>query len=189
MKWFVFSGNHQYIQTTENLYDYSLKKFSELGIDKEIVTVLERIPEAMHQFGEEEFSGQLEPVGFAVKRTAKRTEFSVKVKRYLTNKFLEGDRLHKKPDARDIVTEMRAIKSKDGTPVFTTGECLTWQQITSFWSQNAQRLRLNAAQAEADPQQEVEDEVDDDTYLHDNNIQPTEDNILENAMNEAASVA
>ncbi len=144
----------------------------------------------MQQFGEEEYSGQLEPIGFALKRTSKRTRFSAKVKRFLTNKFLKGDRLHKKPDAGDVANEMRTIKSKEDAPVFTTEECLTWQQITNFWCQNAKIIRLNAAKTGVDPLQEVEDEVDDDIYLHEHdiNIQPTEDNILENAIDEAVPV-
>ncbi|MCP4489173.1 MAG: hypothetical protein GY820_17950 [Gammaproteobacteria bacterium] len=126
------------MQTTQALHDYSMKAFSQIGIDQEIAATLSRISEATR---DDELEGeQLENVGFALKRVPQRTRFSTKVKSYLSEKFREGDRLHRKYDPRDIAKEMRTVKSANGDPMFTTEECLSWQQIARFWSQNARRI-------------------------------------------------
>ncbi|MCP4460941.1 MAG: hypothetical protein GY816_23415 [Cytophagales bacterium] len=182
------------MQTSETLYDYSMKAFSNLAIDNQVSEMMDRIPATMRNFGEEELQGSIEAVGWALKRSSLRTPFSKEVKEYLAQKYIEGRDKHKKYDPREIAKEMRTLKDENNEAVFKTSECKSWQQIASFWSANAKKINeaappkpavsptvavVNAAALAA------ESDVDADEYIEDINIVPTEDDILHDALADA----
>ncbi len=72
---------------------------------------------------------------------------------------------------------MRVVESSEtGAPKFTASQCLTWQQIASFWT-NYARLRKR----ELEVRDDVADEIDDSDYTTDQNLQ-SEQNVLENIV-------
>ncbi|XP_052097174.1 uncharacterized protein LOC127732145 [Mytilus californianus] len=75
--------------------------------------------------------------GWALKKDRKVVRFSVPVKDYLENIFLEGERTSKKANANVIAQQMRKLKNEDGQRRFSFDECLQPSQIVSYFSRLA----------------------------------------------------
>jgi len=81
------------------------------------------------------------PEGFALKQVNKAYWFNEKHQQYLTARFNIGQESSKKVDAEIVATEMRRAKGLNGEPLFIFSEFLTTQQVASFFSRTAAKVK------------------------------------------------
>lgn len=85
--------------------------------------------------------GDIKPKGWALKVTKKATRFNEKQKKYLEEKFFLGQETGHKVEAVTVAQEMRYAKDEAGSRRFTLDEFLTPQQVQSFFSRMAAKIR------------------------------------------------
>jgi len=97
-----------------------------------------------------EQSGEVQPQGWALRSTKKATRFNAEQKGYLDEKFKIGEQSgHKADPAHSLVTkDMRHARQEDGNCRFTVDEFLTPQQIKSYFSRAAAKLRQRGREDE-----------------------------------------
>ncbi|XP_031549159.1 uncharacterized protein LOC116286720 [Actinia tenebrosa] len=81
------------------------------------------------------------PMGWALKRSKKTLRFSDRQKLYLNDKFLIGQATGHKIDAGTVSRDMRYAKDSNDNRLFTIDEFLTPQQIQSYFSRTAAKLK------------------------------------------------
>ena len=81
------------------------------------------------------------PEGFALKQVKKAYRFNEKQREYLTARFNIGQESGRKLDANIVASEMRRAKGPNGERMFTVSEFLTAQQVASFFSRMAAKVR------------------------------------------------
>lgn len=88
-------------------------------------------------------SGTKEPLkeGWALKEIKKPYRFNEKQKSYLVSKFNIGQDTGRKMDPEVVAREMRREKDPNGARLFVMSEFLTAQQISSFFSRLAAKIR------------------------------------------------
>ena len=79
--------------------------------------------------------------GWALKPTKKSTRFSEAQRKYLEEKFNIGQQTGHKQNPEQVAKDMRFAKKSDGSRLFSSGEFLTTQQVQSFFSRLASKLR------------------------------------------------
>ena len=79
--------------------------------------------------------------GWALKTTKKAYRFNEKQKAYLDAKFAIGQTTGKKVDGDVVAWEMRRALGTDGARLFKVSEFLTPQQISSYFSRLAAKVR------------------------------------------------
>ena len=85
------------------------------------------------------------PEGFALKQVKKAYRFNEKQREYLTARFTIGQESGKKVDAEIVATEMRRAKGLNGERLFSVSEFLTTQQVASFFSRMAAKVKQQTA--------------------------------------------
>lgn len=93
--------------------------------------------------------------GWALKSSKKSYRFSEAQKQYLEEKFNLGQETGHKLDPASVARDMRYARKEDGSRQFKMSEFLTAQQIQSFFSRRASKLRHRL------PEGEQEDQSDD----------------------------
>ena len=88
-----------------------------------------------------EQSVQALPQGWALRSTKKAACFSAKQKAYLDEERKLGEQTGFKADPAQVAQEMRHAKHEDGSRRFTVDEFLAPQQIRSYFSRMAAKLR------------------------------------------------
>ena len=88
-----------------------------------------------------EQSVQVLPQGWALRSTKKAARFSAKQKAYLDEKFKIGKNTGHKADPAKVAKDMRHARLEDGNRRFNVDEFLTPQQIKSYFSRTAAKLR------------------------------------------------
>ena len=81
------------------------------------------------------------PQGWALRSTKKAARFNAKQKAYLDEKFKIGEQTGFKADPAQVAHDMRHSKHEDGSRRFTVDEFLAPQQIKSYFSRMAAKLR------------------------------------------------
>ena len=81
------------------------------------------------------------PRGWALKSSKKGGRFNNNQKQYLDDKFSIGQHSGRKADPAQVAQDMRYAKSDDGSRRFSVNEFLTPQQIKSYFSRAAAKLR------------------------------------------------
>ncbi len=81
------------------------------------------------------------PQGWALKSLKKGVRFNNNQKQYLDDKFSIGQHSERKADPVQVAQDMRYAKSDDGSRRFSVNEFLTPQQIKSYFSRAAAKLR------------------------------------------------
>ena len=89
----------------------------------------------------EKSAGHLLSPGWALRSTKKSSRFNFKQKNYLNEKFKIGEQTGHKTDPEDVARDMRHAKEEDGSRMFTPAEFLSPQQIKSYFSRAAAKLR------------------------------------------------
>lgn len=79
--------------------------------------------------------------GWALKTAKKSTRFNEAQKKYLEDKFNLGQQTGHKQDPERVAKDMRFAKKADGSRLFSSNEFLSAQQIQSFFSRMASKLR------------------------------------------------
>lgn len=79
--------------------------------------------------------------GWALKQTKKAGRFSEAQKKYLDDKFNIGQQTGHKMDPGSVARDMRYAKTSEGTRLFTRDQFLTAQQVQSYFSRHAAKLR------------------------------------------------
>ncbi|CAH3117617.1 unnamed protein product [Porites lobata] len=91
-------------------------------------------------------TGYVTPLeGFALKQVKKAYRFNEKQREYLTARFTIGQESGKKVDAGIVATEMRRAKGLNGERLFSVSEFLTTQQVASFFSRMAAKVKQQTA--------------------------------------------
>ena len=91
-------------------------------------------------------TGYVTPLeGFALKQVKKAYRFNEKQREYLTARFTIGQESGKKVDAEIVATEMRRAKGLNRERLFSVSEFLTTQQVASFFSRMAAKVKQQTA--------------------------------------------
>ena len=101
------------------------------------------------------------PKGWALKSSRKPVRFNETQKQFLTEKFQIGEETGSKEDPAKVCREMRLKKDVHGLKVFSKEECLTTQQIASFFSRLASKKRLSGRELNQKDIEEINDELED----------------------------
>lgn len=88
--------------------------------------------------------------GWALKTAKKSTRFNEAQKKYLEDKFNLGQQTGHKQDPARVAKDMRFAKKADGSRLFSSNEFLSAQQIQSFFSRMASKLRQVAGIIDSD---------------------------------------
>ncbi|KAK3715340.1 hypothetical protein QZH41_001341 [Actinostola sp. cb2023] len=98
------------------------------------------------------------PQGWALKSAKKGGRFNNNQRQYLDDKFRIGEITGHKFDPAQVAQDMRYAKHNDGSRRFTVEEFLTPQQIKSYFSRTAGKLRKSGGTEESDAQA-IEDQA------------------------------
>ena len=145
----------------------SLEKHISFGKCKmlpEKETLLDKAKKAYHTLLQEDIStskalgasavesteGDILPEGWALKSAKKSARFTEAQKKYLEEKFNIGQETGHKQDPEKVARDMRFAKQTDGSRLFSSEEFLTAQQIQSFFSRMAYKLRHAVGISESD---------------------------------------
>ena len=96
------------------------------------------------------------PQGWALRSSKKSTRFSEAQRWYLQSKFKVGQETGLKLDPVDVARDMRYARNQKGAKMFTVDEFLTAQQIQSYFSRRASKLRHSRSE---DPESEQDKDV------------------------------
>ena len=96
------------------------------------------------------------PQGWALRSSKKSTRFSEAQRWYLESKFKVGQETGLKLDPVDVARDMRYARNQQGAKLFTVDEFLTAQQIQSYFSRRASKLRHSHSD---DPESEQDEDV------------------------------
>ena len=88
--------------------------------------------------------------GWALKNPRKSTRFNDAQKKYLEEKFQLGQQTGHKKSPEQVSRDMRFAKKADGSRLFSRDEFLTAQQIQSFFSRMASKLRNAVVTSDSD---------------------------------------
>ncbi|KAK3745391.1 hypothetical protein QZH41_001412 [Actinostola sp. cb2023] len=80
-------------------------------------------------------------MGWALKKSKKAARFSEPQKNYLNGKFLIGQATGHKIDPATVARDMRYARDNNGLRLFTVTEFLTPQQVQSYFSRTATKLK------------------------------------------------
>ena len=171
-------GNHKYPTMQDTLYDYAQKKLGQT-VESETTTIKE-LQDAIGQLDITTSTSEPQLQGWALRKQRAKTTFTKQVKDFLKEKFVEGEKSKSKNNPQQVSALMRIITDDNATPLFAPEQCLTWQQIQSFWSQNAEKFRKELALEDDAPG------VEDDVYTEDaqlSNIDTVIEEVLAAVMN------
>ncbi|KAL9963761.1 hypothetical protein ACROYT_G027299 [Oculina patagonica] len=90
------------------------------------------------------------PEGWALKTAKKPKRFSEAQRKYLEDKFNLGQETGHKQNPEQVSKDMRFAKKANGSRLFSKDEFLTAQQIRSFFSRTAAKLRNAVATTDED---------------------------------------
>ena len=96
------------------------------------------------------------PQGWALRSSKTSTRFSEAQRWYLESKFKVGQETRLKLDPVDVARDMRYARDQQGAKMFTVDEFLTAQQVQSYFSRRASKLRHSHSD---DPESEQDDDV------------------------------
>ncbi|PAV71994.1 hypothetical protein WR25_23913 [Diploscapter pachys] len=134
----------------ESLADYAARTYIEIKEGSEhrhsALRELDNALDSAIQEALDPVKNETEPerVGFAVKLTKHGGSLPSKATEYLTQVFNDGAaKRRRKADPREIAKQMPLMKDEHGRKVFAPNECLSWQQITSYFSQLSKKAKQN----------------------------------------------
>ena len=87
-------------------------------------------------------------IGWALKQAKRATRFTETQKEYLVARFNIGQESGMKLDAAAVAKEMRRARGADGERLFKISDFLTAQQVASFFSRTAAKLKQQTAPGE-----------------------------------------
>lgn len=92
---------------------------------------------------------------------ARRTssQFSKKVKEYLTEKFDFGEKIGQKASAEQVAKDMRNARNLDNQRLFARDDWLTKTQVQGFFSRLASTRRRQGSGVDTSEEDEEEDDV------------------------------
>ncbi|CAH3146260.1 unnamed protein product, partial [Porites lobata] len=96
------------------------------------------------------------PQGWALRSARKATRFSDSQRQYLDGKFNVGQATGVKLDPVDVARDMRYARNQEGEKLFTVSEFLTEQQIQSYFSRRASKLRHSHSE---DPESDQDEDI------------------------------
>ena len=97
-------------------------------------------------------------MGWTLKTSQSRhTKLTENQKQYLNAKFQTGERTGKKADATEVSKAMRTAKDNNGERLFSYGDFLTSQQISSYFSRLAAKRSVEADQHDSEDEAPGED--------------------------------
>lgn len=97
--------------------------------------------------------------GWALKTSKKSKRFNDNQKSYLNDKFQIGQETGIKADPEDVSQDMRHAKMENGERRFTVDEFMTSQQIKSYLSRRAAKVKNLPEKISGSQDREVEEEV------------------------------
>ncbi|XP_061189168.1 uncharacterized protein LOC133197244 [Saccostrea echinata] len=142
----VLVGIHEFKLERESVYDSIRKQWAEL-CNNVVITKKNVVDIACTSETVETLS-----MGWALKRVRKVKRFPTKIRNFLTEKFLEGEKSGKKCNPNEVATEMKALRDTDSRRVFQINECLNSNQIASYFS------RLGSTSSKKNKEIDLEDD-------------------------------
>ena len=88
--------------------------------------------------------------GWALRASKKSKHFNENQKNYLDEKFKLGQETGYKEDPSQVASDMRRAKNENGERRFAVGEFLSPQQIKSYFSRSAAKIKQAESVAEID---------------------------------------
>ena len=107
------------------------------------------VPTVSTAESEAETNAPLE-IGWALKQAKRAPYFTEMHKEYLVARFNIGQENGMKLDAAAVAKEMRRARGADGERLFEISDFLTTQQVVSFFSRTAAKLKQQTAPGEYD---------------------------------------
>ena len=98
--------------------------------------------------------GRVAPLqmGWALKTAKKKTMFSQEQNKYLTEQFVIGEESGKKADPKQVLQDMRKVRSESGVRLFLGKDVLSSQQVSGLFSRLAAKIQ-KASPTEPDEQE------------------------------------
>ena len=86
--------------------------------------------------------GRVAPLqmGWALKTAKKKTMFSQEQNKYLTEQFVIGEESGKKADPKQVLQDMRKVRSESGVRLFLGKDVLSSQQVSGLFSRLAAKI-------------------------------------------------
>ena len=104
------------------------------------------------------------PKGWALKSSRKPVRFNETQKQFLTEKFQIGEETGNKEDRAKVCQELGLKTDMHYLKVFSKEECLTTQQIATFFSRLASKKRLSGWELNQKDIEEINDELEDPAH-------------------------
>lgn len=126
---------------TKSLEKRSLLDLAKIAYKSALEEGVGTIPTLQPVPGSERRTDCCNKEGWALKSTKKAYRFSEKQKAYLDAKFNIGQTLGRKLDGEVVAREIRRAQGPDGARIFNVAEFLSPQQISSYFSRLAAKVR------------------------------------------------
>ncbi|CAH3192440.1 unnamed protein product [Porites evermanni] len=97
-------------------------------------------------------------MGWALKTTRSRTQFTEEQRKFLTEQFLIGEECGKKADPQQVSQEMRRVRDEKAARIFSGKDILSPQQVAGFFSRLAARIRKTSATSNEESGSEDEEQ-------------------------------
>ena len=130
LEFHVGLGKHSRFVNNENVCDTLRREWASRYATVSTSTSTEPGAESLLQEGENKLK-----MGWALnKQLWGKVRFSPEVRQYLVAKFDYGERTGQKYDAAQVASDMRCAKNECGEKLFCKDDCLTKNQVSSFFS-------------------------------------------------------
>ena len=121
---------------------YTLLDRAAVGYAQTLEGQCEDVPE-LDAVAEPPSSHDVLPKGWALRSSAsRRCRFTYKQKKYLTEKFQQGERSGRKSDPASVASSMMSAVDSQGKRMFSSEEFLTASQVVGFFSRLAAKKSL-----------------------------------------------
>ena len=136
----------------ETLLDRAKLKYAERLCQGE--TSMPKLPSTSSTEGE-----AILPEGWALKQAKKAYRFNEEQRRYLEARFNIGQESGMKIDADVVAKEMRRARGSNGEWLFRVSEFLTAQQVASFFSQMAAKIKQQSLKGSDAPTSQSQSQI------------------------------
>ena len=124
---------------TKSLERYSLFDLAKIGYQSRLEEGVGVVPTITPELVESSSAKACE--GWALRAAKKYYRFSSKQKEYLDKKFEIGRITGRKLNGEFVARQMRRAQDEDGKRLFNVSEFLSYQQISSYFSRRAAKLK------------------------------------------------
>uniref|UniRef100_A0A914PV90 C2H2-type domain-containing protein n=1 Tax=Panagrolaimus davidi TaxID=227884 RepID=A0A914PV90_9BILA len=136
-------GDHQFAVEKFTLQEFSFKLYQNKleGFDETRKSTLNQ-----RRLETEGSSTEAQPeMGWALRTTKKGTRYTTDMRAFLDEEFSKYKSKQKKPDAKEVESNMASARTVDGKRMFTADERLSSRQIAAYFKRKAENLQQQNA--------------------------------------------